>query len=514
VDIGDGDLVRLARSGDDAAFRLLVERHRAMARARAARLSAHPDDVDDIVQEAFLQAFVALDRLRDPDRFGAWLAGIVRNVYRAAARRAPPTLLADWPEDLHPASAEGLPSAEDLDRAEALRAAVADLPDGQRHAVELYYYADLPARQIAESPGAAKARLHKARGRLREHITAHRPDLIPATSRRTRMTTVRIAHARPDFSPRLNGETALGRVLVVLADDAGHRALPLWLLPQDGRWLWGLFDLGPGEPGPPGRDGMAISGEGPVRGDLTSRLLQAAGVTVTAVDVDELGPEVAAARIEVSSPTGPQQVTAHLGRALALGAAMDAPLRVADALMSRLAVPVTGDDFLGPFLDRRPARPGGRRPGPGNLAFADGLDGWITGGSFQAGITGSHLNDYSAVAADRAAILRSEVPDPYGDAFLGQAFLADDYRGAAVTVRCRVRAQDVADHAEMFVFVGTPDRSQRVDVLGEAITGSRDWTGQEVTAQVPGDAQVIRFGLTLTGPGEVGLRDVEVTGSS
>jgi predicted amidohydrolase len=54
------------------------------------------------VQEAFLQAFTALGRLRDPDRFGAWLAGIVRNVHRAATRRAPPLLPADWPEDLHP----------------------------------------------------------------------------------------------------------------------------------------------------------------------------------------------------------------------------------------------------------------------------------------------------------------------------------------------------------------------------------------------------------------------------
>ncbi|MGH3297581.1 MAG: RNA polymerase sigma factor, partial [Trebonia sp.] len=77
------------RAGDAAAFRLLVERHRRMALARAVRLGARPVDTDDIVQEAFLQAFTSLDRLRDPDRFGAWLAGIVLNVYRAAARRPP-----------------------------------------------------------------------------------------------------------------------------------------------------------------------------------------------------------------------------------------------------------------------------------------------------------------------------------------------------------------------------------------------------------------------------------------
>ena len=66
-------------------------------------------------------------------------------------------LLADWPEDLHPASAQGLPSAEDLDRAEALHAAVAGLPGGQRRAVELYYFADLPAGQVTTPPGSALA---------------------------------------------------------------------------------------------------------------------------------------------------------------------------------------------------------------------------------------------------------------------------------------------------------------------------------------------------------------------
>src|SRR5215472_8593543 len=117
MDIPDGDLVRLARDGDPAAFRLLVERHLPMARARAARLCRQPDDADDAVQDAFLQAFLALDRLRDPERFAGWLGGIVANVCRAQRRRAPLTLLGDWPENLHPASAHGLPSAEDLDRA-------------------------------------------------------------------------------------------------------------------------------------------------------------------------------------------------------------------------------------------------------------------------------------------------------------------------------------------------------------------------------------------------------------
>jgi RNA polymerase sigma-70 factor, ECF subfamily len=519
VDISDGDLVRRARTGDSAAFRLLVERHWPTARARAVRLSAHRDDVDDIVQEAFLQAFVGLGRLRDPDRFGAWLGGIVRNVHRAAARRAPLTLLADWPEELHPASAQGLPSADDLDRAQALRAAVADLPAGQRQAVELYYYADRPAGQIAASPGAAKVSLHRARRRLRAHITAHRPDLIPAPSRRTLMTTVRIAHAEPRFGERLDGSTAIRHVLVVLAEEDGHRAMGLWLRSHQGQDLVRVLHRPSRGTEPPGPPEDPPAGELPARGsgpeDLAGRLLSAAGGAVTGVDIDELGPDVLAAHIGVTGPAGTRQVTAHLGSGLALAAATGAPVRVADALMSRLAILVTGDDLLEPFVSQTPDRPGGQRSQPQNLTFTDGLAGWMIGGGFQAEVTGAHRHDYSAAAADGVATLSATVPRPYSDAFIGQAILADDYRGATVTFSGEVRAENVADHAELCLHVAGGNRDARPGVHAETpvITGSHDWTRLTVTAEVPGDAEHIRFDFTLMGPGRVELRNVELTRS-
>jgi RNA polymerase sigma-70 factor, ECF subfamily len=538
VDIGDGDLVRLARTGDAAAFRLLVERHRAMALARAARLGARGGDADDIVQEAFLQAFTALNRLRDPDRFGAWLAGIVVNVHRAAARRPPVILLGDWPEDLHPASADGLPSAEDLDRAEALRAAVAGLPAGQRRAVEVYYYADLPAAQIAPSPGAAKASLHKARRRLREHITTHRPDLIPVLSRRTPMTTVRIAGAQPHFDTTLVGTTAMRHILVVLADDPSHRAMGLWLRSRQGMPLWLALRAGAADPSRPshGLPAGALSVREFTPGGLAIRLLSAADGAVTGVDVDELGPNVLAAQVAVTSPAGTQQVTADLGSALALAAGLGVPVRVADALMDRLAVPVTDDDLFGPFERRTPARPGGPRSEPRNLAFTGGHDDWTIGGSSRAEVTGSHWDDYTVTAADGAATLSATVPQPYGNVFLGQEFLAAGYIGTTLTLRAEVRAQDVADHAELSLhIVGKPEDPgededehaaaghhppsvQRVrrdqQRHGHTITGSQDWTSYEITAQVPAHAEQVDFDLTLTGPGRVGLRNVKLTRAS
>ncbi len=512
VDLSDGDLVELARGGDAAAFRLLVERYGASARSRALRLCGDPHDADDIVQESLLQAYLALDRLRDPDRFAAWLSGIVLNVHRANKRRAPVMLLAEWPEWLQPASQQGVPSADDLDRADALREAIAVLPAGQRQAVEMFYYADLPSADIGESAAAAKTRLHRARRRLRQHIVANRPDLIPALSARKIMITVRIAHAEPRPGNLGDGRFALDHVLVVLADEDGGRALPLWLTASDGYSLWKLADHADGAAGPPEEE------------DVTGRLLRAAGATVTGVDIDEIGSEVTAAVIRLSGPAGASSVTTRIGQGLAVAAATGAPVRVSAALMDRLARPVAGTDSLTPFLGSEPAaasvpsrppRNAGRlRYEPRNLTFSDGLDGWVFGGSFREDPTGSHWQDYTAAAQDQAAILASAVAEPRGSAFLGQAIWADEYRNSTVRLRADVRAEALAAGAELHLQIvpgNDPGTSadRPVDHV-VVITDSRDWSSYEVTAAIPGDARALRFGVTLRGSGQIALRSVQL----
>jgi RNA polymerase sigma-70 factor (ECF subfamily) len=511
MEIPDGDLVRLARDGDPAAFRLLVERHRPMARARAARLCAQPDDADDAVQDAFLQAFIALDRLRDPDRFAGWLGGIVVNVCRAQWRRPPLTLLGDWPENLQPASAHHLPSPEDLDRADVLGRAVAGLPPGQRQAVTRFYYADQAASEIASTPGAAKASLHKARRRLRDYIIEHRPDLIPAITRSTPMTAVRIAHADPWPGLRPDGGMSVLQVLVVLADDAGHRALPIRLNSREGAF-WRLLAR-PDDRAEQRPDDPAEGTE-----EMTGQLLDAAGITVTAVTVTDLGPGVTAARVDIAGPGGTRPVTTRLADGLALAVITGAPLSVDGPVLDRLAEPVTGPDLLSQFRSRSRipedawARP---RFEPRNLGFTDGLHEWL--------LVGPHLReytrpDYSAATEDGRAILTATVPEPAAFAFLNQEIFADDYHGRTVTVRCELRATDVADRAGLLLRVTTnrpePRRPPEQDPANHFafVTGTGDWTQHEVTAQVPPDANYIFFGIFLNGPGQIELRDLRLTG--
>src|SRR6266516_2392138 len=130
--------------------------------------------------------------------------------------------------------------------------------------------------------------------------------------------------------------------------------------------------------------------------------------------------------------------------------------------MDRLAVPVTGDDLTGPFASRAPAGPSWPRYGPRNLAFADGLDGWVIGGSSRAEVTGAHWDDYTVAAADGTATLSAAVPQPYGDVFVHQMWIAGEYRGATATLAAELRAQHVAGHAELslFTLTHTEDRSR------------------------------------------------------
>ncbi len=511
--ICDGDLVRLARDGDPVAFRLLVERHQPAVRARAAGLGASPGDVDDIMQETFLRAFLALDRLRDPDRLAAWLSGITANVCRGLRRRDQAMLVPDWPEPLHPATADGLPSAEDLDRADALRAAMASLPASQRRAVAVHYYADLPAAQIPGPEGAARVSLHKARRRLRAYLTAHRPDLVPAVSRRPQMTTVRIARAeRAARRGRLGPGRALTHV-VVLEDDTGGRELPLWVRPSDGNRLQRLLVNEREEPG---------ARQQQLAGDLAGQLLHAIGAAVTGVDIGELGPEVIAARITVTGPAGARQVTARLADALAVAITTAAPVRVADPVMDKLAVPAgtTATPDPGPS-GRTAGRP---RYEPRNLAFTSGLDGWRFGGSFTEHASQSHWHDYACATGHETAVISSTVPEPAGFAFLGQEVFADDYRGATVIFRAQVRRPaDGPARAGLFLRAGEEHARPylREPLTGQAVLADpgttfaqlpagSGWARHEVAAEIPRGCDIFSFGIALAGPGRIELRNPEL----
>lgn len=334
------------------------------------------------------------------------------------------------------------------------------------------------------------------------------------------MAIVRIVLADPRTGTPPDGGAVNGQQLIVLADDTGHRAVPLWLAGLDFKVLWLLLDR-------PARE-AAMAG---ALEETAVRLLHAAGVAVTAVDIEpsggdvpELRSDTAAAQVELATAAGAREVTVGAGYGLKLAVAAGAPVRVADEVMDRLAVAVRGEDVHAPFLPPATVRPPGRprRPQrfePRNMAFTDDLDYWELAGSFMAAGR-SHWQDYSCTAADRSAILAAAVSEPSGCAVVFQEIHADDYRGRAVTFRGRLRTAGLAGQAGLHLAAGRPADSP-ADSPGEELRehgvssltgpGGGDWTWHDVTTQVPADAGVIRFGISLAGRGRVELRDAQLS---
>jgi hypothetical protein len=310
----------------------------------------------------------------------------------------------------------------------------------------------------------------------------------------------------------------LHQQLIVLADDPGHRAVPLWLVPGHKELLSRL--------GRPAVDTEMASG----LLETAVRLLRTAGTAVSAVDIEpasddvpELRWDTVTARVGLATAAGTMPFTVSAEYGLALAAVAGAPVRVADEVMGRLAVAVPGEDMLAPFRsfrdpldDRPPGSPGQRRRfEPQNMAFGNGLDYWELAGSF-SGDGQPAGQDYSSAAADQSAVLAAAVPEPAGSAVLVQAIYADDYRGAPVTFRGQLRATGVAGQAGLHLAVSRPPDGPAGAPLPDhgsspAAPGSSDWTWHEVTVPVPGEATAIRFGISLAGRGRIELRGAELT---
>jgi RNA polymerase sigma-70 factor (ECF subfamily) len=83
----DAELIGSIRAGDRQAAEVLFRRHHAMVSGLAFRLLAGDADVDDVVQDAFVEALRSLSRLDNPQAFGSWIASIVVRIGAKKLRR-------------------------------------------------------------------------------------------------------------------------------------------------------------------------------------------------------------------------------------------------------------------------------------------------------------------------------------------------------------------------------------------------------------------------------------------
>ena len=177
-------LVERARGGDQNAFRELVVLHQDRAYGLALRITRSPADAEEVAQDGFVRAWLALPRFRGESSFATW-------VHRIVARRALDRLrelkarrghevgveeaaLLPAP-DARPAGVQagaGPGGLEEAVRARRLERLVFELPAAQRAAVTLYYYEGKSVEQVAAMLGMpgnpVKTHLARARAALRQ----------------------------------------------------------------------------------------------------------------------------------------------------------------------------------------------------------------------------------------------------------------------------------------------------------------------------------------------------------
>ncbi len=171
------DLALQFRQGDDSAFDRIVERHSAEVAALANRLLGWPGDVDDVVQEVFIAAFLGLRKFRGECRLRTWLFTITVNKcrsWRLRWRQTSSFVGIDDPEAIAGLDPSSDKAAMDEETFARVRRAVQTLPQKYREVVVLKYLQGLETNETCKLLGvtvnAMEVRLNRARAKLKEQL--------------------------------------------------------------------------------------------------------------------------------------------------------------------------------------------------------------------------------------------------------------------------------------------------------------------------------------------------------
>ena len=166
----DHAAIERCRAGDNEAFRYIVERYQAEAIGHATAILGNQEDALDAVQEAFIDAFQALDQLDLSRRFYPWFYVILRNrCYKLVhGRKKREMSNSDEMEILAPA-----PTIRPEDSM-LLEQAMLELPAEDRELITLRHLDGLSYQELAERlevpQGTIMSRLYHARKKLRDRL--------------------------------------------------------------------------------------------------------------------------------------------------------------------------------------------------------------------------------------------------------------------------------------------------------------------------------------------------------
>jgi RNA polymerase sigma-70 factor (ECF subfamily) len=168
----DGEVVRIVLRGQRSAYAVLYDRYRRLIEALCFDATGDVVEAQDLSQEVFLLGLQRLDRLRHPERYPAWLAGIARRVCRdwrrsRGRRRRRMAQMAAGPV---PGPGPSAPLGDDREEMKRLHQAILRLPARERVAIECFYLLDQPTARAQAVLRLSRSGLYKVLDRARHRL--------------------------------------------------------------------------------------------------------------------------------------------------------------------------------------------------------------------------------------------------------------------------------------------------------------------------------------------------------
>lgn len=176
-------LVRAVQRGDEAAFEQLFTIFATEALRTACFICGSRASGEDVVQEAFVQAYLKIETLQKPEQFRSWFYRIMTRIaWRGSGREKRQVPVADIYETAESATMEDAwETFIRNEEAKLLYEAVKRLPTKQKTVVVLHYFNGFAITEIAHIlgtlEGTVKSRLHMARKKLQKELTASQLDV-------------------------------------------------------------------------------------------------------------------------------------------------------------------------------------------------------------------------------------------------------------------------------------------------------------------------------------------------
>lgn len=182
MELTEKQLIQRASRGDSDAFGSLMALHERVVYNLALRTTGNPDEAQDVAQEAFVRAWIALPNFRADSSFRTWIYRIVVNLclnrfpsLRRDLNQLSEEDLADSPEPVSP-FVDPVSHLENAEQRAQLHQAMKTLPESQRLMLTLRYQDEMPYEEIAAllnlPLGTIKTNLFRAKERLRQLLVA------------------------------------------------------------------------------------------------------------------------------------------------------------------------------------------------------------------------------------------------------------------------------------------------------------------------------------------------------